>query len=35
MFRTSINTIGDIAATTALSKHENMMDEAVYMNTEA
>ncbi len=34
MFRTSINTIGDIAATTALSKHENMMDEAVYMNTE-
>lgn len=35
MFRTTINTIGDIAATTALSKHENMMDEAVYMNTEA
>lgn len=35
MFRTSINTIGDIAATTALSKHENMMDETVYMNTEA
>jgi Na+/H+-dicarboxylate symporter len=34
MFRTTINTIGDIAATTALSKHENMMDEAVYMNTE-
>ena len=34
MFRTSINTIGDIAATTALAKNENLMDEAVYMNTE-
>ena len=33
MFRTSINTIGDIAVTTALSKNENMMDEAVYMST--
>ncbi len=35
MFRTTINTIGDIAVTTALSKHENMMDETVYMHTEA
>ena len=34
MFRTSINTIGDIAVTTALSKNEGMMDEAVYMRTE-
>ena len=34
MFRTSINTIGDIAVTTALSKNENMMDEAIYMSTE-
>jgi Na+/H+-dicarboxylate symporter len=33
MFRTSINTIGDIAVTTALSKNEGMMDEAVYMHT--
>ncbi len=33
MFRTTINTIGDIAVTTALSKNENMMDETIYMNT--
>ena len=33
MFRTSINTIGDIAVTTALSKNEGLMDEAVYMHT--
>ena len=33
MFRTTINTIGDIAVTTALSKNEGMMDEAVYMGT--
>ncbi|MBP5200976.1 MAG: dicarboxylate/amino acid:cation symporter [Schwartzia sp.] len=33
MFRTSINTIGDIAATTALAKNENLMDEEVYMAT--
>ena len=33
MFRTTINTIGDIAVTTALSKNEGMMDEAVYMHT--
>ena len=33
MFRTTINTIGDIAVTTALSKNEGMMDEAVYMRT--
>ena len=33
MFRTTINTIGDIAVTTALSKSEGMMDEAVYMGT--
>ena len=32
MFRTTINTIGDIAVTTALSKNEGMMDETVYMN---
>ena len=32
MFRTTINTIGDIAVTTALSKNEGMMDEAVYMH---
>ena len=32
MFRTTINTIGDIAVTTALSKNEDMMDETVYMN---
>lgn len=29
-----INTIGDIAVTTALSKNEGMMDEAVYMGVE-
>ena len=34
MFRTTINTMGDIAVTTALSKNENMMDEAVYMKTD-
>lgn len=34
MFRTTINTIGDIAVTTALSKNENMLDEAAYMHTE-
>lgn len=34
MFRTSINTIGDIAVTTALSKNEGMMDEEVYMRIE-
>jgi len=34
MFRTTINTIGDIAVTTALSKNENMMDETIYMSTE-
>ena len=34
MFRTTINTMGDIAVTTALSKNEGMMDEAVYMGTE-
>jgi len=33
MFRTTINTIGDIAVTTALSKNEGMMDETVYMHT--
>ncbi|MBQ1511184.1 MAG: dicarboxylate/amino acid:cation symporter [Selenomonadaceae bacterium] len=33
MFRTTINTIGDIAVTTALLKNENMMDETIYMNT--
>ena len=33
MFRTTINTIGDIAVTTALSKNEGMMDEAIYMRT--
>ena len=33
MFRTTINTMGDIAVTTALSKNEGMMDEAVYMKT--
>jgi len=33
MFRTTINTIGDIAVTTALSKNEGMMDEAIYMGT--
>ena len=33
MFRTTINTIGDIAVTTALSKNEGMMDETVYMDT--
>ena len=33
MFRTTINTMGDIAVTTALSKNEDMMDEAVYMDT--
>ena len=33
MFRTTINTIGDIAVTTALSKNEGMMDETVYMRT--
>ena len=34
MFRTTLNTIGDIAVTTALSKNEGMMDEAVYMGVE-
>jgi len=33
MFRTTINTIGDIAVTTALSRNEGMIDEAVYMGT--
>ncbi|MBQ7515080.1 MAG: dicarboxylate/amino acid:cation symporter [Schwartzia sp.] len=33
MFRTTINTIGDIAVTTALSRNEKLMDEAVYMDT--
>jgi len=33
MFRTTINTIGDIAVTTALSKNEGMLDETVYMHT--
>ena len=33
MFRTTINTIGDIAVTTALSKNEGMMDEVAYMGT--
>lgn len=35
MFRTTINTIGDIAVTTALSKNEKMMDDNVYMSTES
>ncbi|SDP33617.1 dicarboxylate/amino acid:cation symporter [Selenomonas ruminantium] len=34
MFRTTINTIGDIAVTTALSQNENMLDKATYMHTE-
>ncbi len=34
MFRTTINTIGDIAVTTALSKNENMLDKDAYMHTE-
>ncbi len=33
MFRTTINTIGDIAVTTALSRNEKLMDEAGYMDT--